>query len=203
MATSIVFNLIFITVVVMVTGTDLGGASPMEKAFQDVRHQRRVGLFSRRTRDTISDVPCLSLPFLTVLKERFVRWLDKNNDGMSTFDEVKDHLRRFKPNVKDDAVESFIRRRDMNGNQAIDFVPEYVHDMSAPDYTIEGAKEWFHLQDTNDDGFVNEKELIAVAEAVGTSPLEAADTVQGYYMVADLDKDGKLSFDEFKTLYSP
>ncbi|KAH9512660.1 Calcium-dependent protein kinase 3 [Bulinus truncatus] len=159
--------------------------------------------FNRQIRSATGGVPCVTVPFLTELKERFVRWLDHNNDGQSTFDEVKNYIRRFKADVTDADVAAFIRRRDSNGNGAIDFVPEYIHDMAAPDNTLEGAKEWFHLQDTNDDGFVTEPELVKVAEAVGMSPDEALETVQGYYMSADQDKDGKLTIDEFKTLYTP
>ncbi|CAL1530249.1 unnamed protein product [Lymnaea stagnalis] len=184
-----------------------GPATPMERAFEDVRSQHRDAslhnVLSRGTRSANGGVPCVTVPFLTELKERFIRWLDHDNDGQSTFDEVKNYIRRFKPDVTDQTVAAFISRRDSNGNGAIDFVPEYVHDMAAPDYTLEGANEWFKLQDTNDDSFVTEAELVKVAEAVGMSPEEALDTVQGYYMSADANKDGKLSLDEFKTLYSP
>ncbi|BFZ06566.1 hypothetical protein BsWGS_09605 [Bradybaena similaris] len=145
--------------------------------------------------------PCVTIPFLSELKNRFVSSLDHNNDGIATFHEVKEYMRKFKPNVKDDAVRSFISRRDTNGNGAIDFVPEYVHDMSASDYSMSAALEWFHLHDTNDDGFVTESELMNASEALGMTPEQALETVQGYYMAADVNGDGKLSFDEFKTLY--
>uniref|UniRef100_A0A2C9JF49 EF-hand domain-containing protein n=1 Tax=Biomphalaria glabrata TaxID=6526 RepID=A0A2C9JF49_BIOGL len=157
---------------------------------------------NRQIRSASDGVPCVSVSFLTELKERFVRWLDHNNDGQSTFDEVKNYIRRFKAGVTDDVVAAFIKRRDSNGNGALDFVPEYVQDMSVPDNTPEGATEWFRLHDTNDDGFVTQSELENVAIAIGMSPEDAAATVQGYYMSSDLDKDGKLTFDEFKKLYT-
>nr|QGZ07371.1 calmodulin-like protein [Onchidium reevesii] len=156
---------------------------------------------SRQTRSATGGVPCVSVYFLNELKERFIRWMDHNNDGRSTFDEVRNYLRRFKPNVPNETVTAFIGRRDSNGNGDIDFVPEYVEDLSAPDYSLAGATEWFNLQDTNDDGFVTEQELMQVATAIGMSPQEALNTVRGYYMTADQNGDSKLSFDEFKTLY--
>ncbi|BFZ00428.1 hypothetical protein BsWGS_03467 [Bradybaena similaris] len=156
----------------------------------------------RRPRSVDEEVPCVPISYLTVLKGRFIRWLDNNNDGTSTFDEVKDYLRRFKPNVNDVVVENFIRRRDLDGSGNIDLVPEYVQDMTTTDNSLEGATELFQLQDTNEDGFVEEQEIVQVGKALGATEQEAQETTHGYYMVADANKDGKLSFDEFKTLYN-
>ncbi|XP_012946600.2 probable calcium-binding protein CML23 [Aplysia californica] len=90
------------------------------------------------------------------LKGRFTRWFDHNDNGKAEFDEVRDYLRRFKPNISPNAVAAFIRRRDADGNGMIDFIPEYVEDLTTPDFTLEAANEWFQLQDTNDDGYVSE-----------------------------------------------
>uniref|UniRef100_A0A0B7B732 EF-hand domain-containing protein n=1 Tax=Arion vulgaris TaxID=1028688 RepID=A0A0B7B732_9EUPU len=198
-------SLILLVLIVMVEGWTLGYGHPLETAVDDARLQQTEASSTklyRQVRSFPDNTPCLTIPYLTDLKRQFVRSLDHNNDGRATFDEVKDYMRRFKSNVNDQRVEAFIHRRDTNGNGAIDFVPEYVHDMTVSDYTMGGATEWFHLQDTNDDGFVSENELMNTTQALGVSPEEALNAVQGYYMAADLDKDEKLSFDEFKTLYN-
>ncbi|CAG5130357.1 unnamed protein product, partial [Candidula unifasciata] len=148
----------------------------------------------RHARSFPDEEPCLTITFLTELKKRFVNSLDHNNDGTATFSEVKEYLQKFKPNVKDDAVSRFISRRDMNGNGAIDFVPEYVREMAGNDYTMAAAAEWYHLHDTNDDNIVTEKELINASKALGLTPQQAEEAVQGYYMAADENGDGKLSF---------
>ncbi|XP_059142072.1 uncharacterized protein LOC131929742 [Physella acuta] len=160
-------------------------------------------LFARGARSALDFwQDCVSIPHLTQMKERFVRWLDHNNDGVSTFDEVKNFIRRFKPDVRDETVAAYIRRRDTNGNGVIDFVPEYVHEMTASESTLDSAKEEFQFLDSNDDGLVTEKEIVRMSEALDQSPEEALQTAQLRYMPADVDKDGKLSFDEFKAVYN-
>lgn len=67
--------------------------------------------------------------------------------------------------------------------------------MSLPDYTIEGATEWFDLEDSNHDGVVSRAELLRIAQNVGLGEEEAAQTVDGYYMDADMNGDNVLDWE--------
>lgn len=80
------------------------------------------------------------------------------------------------------------------GDGSVDFIPDYLMEVSSPDYGINTAREWFDLEDTNGDGFVTRDELIKIATNVGMSREEAEQTAIGYYMSADQNGDGKLSW---------
>lgn len=80
------------------------------------------------------------------------------------------------------------------GDSVIDFIPEYVLDISSPDMSPEAAREWFMLEDRNGDSYVAKSELLTIAENLGMSPDQAEDSVSSYYMSADANKDEQLSF---------
>ena len=80
------------------------------------------------------------------------------------------------------------------GDGSVDFIPDYLMEVSSPDYGTNTAREWFDLEDTNGDGFVTRDELINIATNVGMSREEAEQTAIGYYMSADQNGDGKLSW---------
>ncbi|KAK7480565.1 hypothetical protein BaRGS_00028141, partial [Batillaria attramentaria] len=140
-------------------------------------------------------MPCLTVTFLTEMKGRFAERIDPNDDGKATFNEVRNYLRNFKPTVTDDQVTSFIRRRDLNGNRIIEFIPEYILDIATPDMTAEAAAEWFALEDSDGDGFVTRRELLRIAQQLGMSPDQADGSVSSYYMAMDTNGDDRLSFD--------
>lgn len=56
------------------------------------------------------------------------------------------------------------------------------------------AKEWFELEDSNHDGYVSRDELVNIAQNIGMSPREALETAEGYYMIADVDGDHRLTW---------
>ena len=77
----------------------------------------------------------------------------------------------------------------------MDFIPDYLMEVSSPNYGTMAAREWFDLEDTNGDGFVSRDELIKIATNVGMPKEEAEQTAVGYYMSADQNGDGKLSWE--------
>lgn len=81
------------------------------------------------------------------------------------------------------------------GDGSVDFIPDYLIEVSSPDFDINTAREWFELEDTNGDGYVSRDELIDIALKVGMSQQEAEQTAIGYYMSADKNGDAKLSWE--------
>lgn len=67
-------------------------------------------------------------------------------------------------------------------------------EVSSPDFDIKTAREWFQLEDTNGDGYVSKDELLTIAEKVGMTKQEAEQSVLGYYMSVDRNKDNRLSW---------
>lgn len=160
-----------------------------------------VARFRRQAAFPGTGMPCLTVTFLTEMKGRFAERIDPNDDGKATFEEVKNYLKNFNPNVNDAQVSKFIRRRDMNGNGVIEFIPEYILDIATPDMTQEAAVEWFSLEDSDGDGYVTRRELMNIAQQLGMSPEQADASVSSYYMAMDTNGDDRLSFDEYKVLY--
>ena len=80
------------------------------------------------------------------------------------------------------------------GDGSVDFIPDYLMEVSSPDFDLNTAKEWFELEDTDGDGFVSKEELLTIAEKVGMSKEEAEQSVLGYYMSVDRNNDSKLSW---------
>lgn len=80
------------------------------------------------------------------------------------------------------------------GDGDVDFIPDYVSEISAPNYSVSMAKEWFQLEDTNHDRYVSRDELVNIAQNIGMSPQEALQTAQGYYMIADMNGDNRLNW---------
>ncbi|XP_064615477.1 uncharacterized protein LOC135479532 [Liolophura sinensis] len=168
------------------------------------KRETRAGppAFSRRRRVEEDYELFWTLPRLMALKKRFQMFLDPNDDCKATFDEAKSFLQKYSPDVSEAKIRKFMERRDTNGDGVLEFVPEYIVHMSLPDYTIEGATEWFDLEDSNHDGVVSRAELLRIAQNVGLGEEEAAQTVDGYYMDADMNGDNVLDWEEYKKLYN-
>ncbi|WAR28004.1 CALL3-like protein [Mya arenaria] len=145
---------------------------------------------------------CFTIPHLQALKEQFATYIDSNGDERASMEEVLSYLRKYNPDVTPRQVREFIARRDKDGDGSVDFIPDYLMEVSSPDFDVATAKEWFSLEDTNGDGYVTRDELINIATKVGMPPEEARQTVNGFYMAADANGDGKLSWTEYQPLFT-
>lgn len=144
---------------------------------------------------------CFTIPHLQALKEQFASYIDTDRDERASQEEIMNYLKKYNPDTTPEQVEKFIARRDKDGDGSVDFIPDYLIEVSSPDFDINTAKEWFELEDTNGDGYVSRDELIDIALKVGMSQQEAEQTAIGYYMSADKNGDGKLSWEEYKPLF--
>jgi len=145
---------------------------------------------------------CYTIPHLQALKSQFAEYIDSNGDEKASRDEILDYLQKYNPTTSQEQLDNFIRRRDMDGDGSVDFIPDYLMEVSSPDYDLKTAQEWFELEDTNGDNEVSARELMAIAVKVGMTKEEAKKAVLGYYMSADTNGDGKLSWEEYKPLFT-
>ncbi|WAR28001.1 CALM-like protein, partial [Mya arenaria] len=106
---------------------------------------------------------CSTLPHLQALKEQFATYIDRNGDERSSMEEVLSYLRKYDTDVTPRQVREFIARIDKDGDGSVDFIPDYLMEVSSPDFDVAIAKEWFSLEDTNGDGYVTREELINIA----------------------------------------
>ncbi|KAL4219968.1 hypothetical protein ACF0H5_020379 [Mactra antiquata] len=162
-------------------------------------------LHKRQASDYITEAHpqemCFTIDHLKALKDQFAGYIDSNGDERASKDEILTYLQHYKPTIKDDQVTDFIARRDKDGDGSVDFIPDYLMEVSSPNFDLNTAREWFDLEDTNGDGFVSRDELISIATRVGMPPEEAERTAMGYYMSADQNNDGQLSWEEYKPLF--
>ncbi|KAK3585616.1 hypothetical protein CHS0354_004527 [Potamilus streckersoni] len=173
------------------------------KASQKSLMPLRQTEFKRSTEESNSDnEPCFSVSHLKALKEQFQNYIDKDHDGKASFDEMYAYLLKYSPSVTKETVEEFLAKRDKDGDGSVDFIPDYLLEISAPDYDTATAMEWFQLEDLNNDGFVSKDELIKIAMNVGMPRQEAEQTAMGYYMSADQNGDSRLSWEEYLPLYT-
>ncbi|KAH3805664.1 hypothetical protein DPMN_133970 [Dreissena polymorpha] len=158
-------------------------------------------LHKRQHAEATHEQMCFTIPHLQALKDQFATYIDTNRDERASKVEILDYLRKYNPNVTPDQVKEFIARRDQDGDGSVDFIPDYLMEVSSPDFDVKSAKEWFNLEDTNGDGFVSREELVDIATKVGMPKKEAERTVSGYYMSADRNGDDKLSWEEYQPLF--
>lgn len=159
-------------------------------------------LRKRQDASSFQENVCFDVRQLVAYKAQFTAFIDKDNDGRATFHEIKSYLKKYDPDVTDERVKAFLERRDSNGDGDVDFIPDYISEISAPNYSVSMAKEWFQLEDTNHDGYVSRDELVNIAQNIGMSPQEALQTAQGYYMIADTNRDSRLNWKEYVTLFT-
>ncbi|XP_052105427.1 calmodulin-like [Mytilus californianus] len=145
---------------------------------------------------------CFDVRQLVAFKAQFTAFIDKDNDGRASFKEIKSYLQKYDPDVTEKRVQDFVVRRDTNGDGDVDFIPDYLSEISAPNYSASMAKEWFELEDSNHDGYVSRDELVNIAQNIGMSPREALETAEGYYMIADVNGDHRLTWNEYVTLFT-
>ncbi|KAK3698155.1 hypothetical protein RRG08_021666 [Elysia crispata] len=189
--------LLVMTSSIVALGASVGGASKGSLLGLRLADDKVMGhLLKRHTRSfNPADITCVSIPRLEEMQHMFRNMVDHNADGKATPQEVRNFFQTFK-NVTDDTVAAFIARKDTNKNGVLDFVPDYVQSLNQ-DNSLEEAREWFFLLDTDDDSFITREELLNVAQKLGMS----AEDADMYYMSVDNNNDGKLSFDEYKKIH--
>ncbi|CAE1323101.1 unnamed protein product [Acanthosepion pharaonis] len=146
------------------------------------------------------DEPCYSIEDIEALQNRFRRFFDIDRDGKATHKEVANYLMKYDPAISKPAVDAFVASRDLNKNGVIDLIPDYLVAMSYPDSDPIRAREWFALEDANNDHIITKEDIEKIGARMGMSQDEIHDSMQ-YYALGDNNEDGKVTWEEYKILH--
>jgi len=134
------------------------------------------------------------------LKETF-KMFDLNNDGIITKEELGIVMKRLGRETNDRDLETMIRDVDTNGNGVVE-LDEFINMMKAQTRTMtsdEAVRQAFQVFDKNGDNFINKDEIRMAMNNLGENVTEAE--VNEMLQCMDLNKDGRVSFEEFKKMF--
>jgi len=134
------------------------------------------------------------------LKETF-KMFDLNNDGIITKEELGIVMKRLGRETNDRDLETMIRDVDTNGNGVVE-LDEFINMMKAQTRTMtsdEAVRQAFQVFDKNGDNFINKDEIRMAMNNLGENVTEAE--LNEMLQCMDLNKDGRVSFEEFKKMF--
>nr|CCC95556.1 unnamed protein product [Trypanosoma congolense IL3000] len=140
----------------------------------------------------------LTLEQITELKEAFA-FFDKDCDGSITIDDLSDVFEAIGQKVSREKLQVMMSEADLDSNGVIDF-PEFLTLVSTklndPEEKELKLRRAFALYDLSNTGYITTTDLRIVMEQLGCplTPEKAFEMISE----ADVDGDGRLSFDEFR-----
>eukprot|EP00091_Calanus_sinicus_P002782 TRINITY_DN12890_c0_g1_i1.p1 TRINITY_DN12890_c0_g1~~TRINITY_DN12890_c0_g1_i1.p1 ORF type:complete len:156 (-),score=47.93 TRINITY_DN12890_c0_g1_i1:54-521(-) len=127
-------------------------------------------------------------------------FFDKNNDGQIDQSELLGMMSRLGVEVSKKDLEDRMLEFDYDKDGIIDF-PEFLCLMKEVVSDVHDEKrlrETFSMFDADNNGFIDIDELSTIMEKLGQTL--NIDQIKEMIMSADMNKDGKISFEEFKKL---
>ncbi|XP_055912385.1 calcium-binding protein E63-1 isoform X2 [Eupeodes corollae] len=180
-----------------------------------LRHQLKMlgtALLGKRTPKSVKKKPFTEVE-LKDLRTAF-DLLDRNRDGRVTANELQFMLKNLGINVRDELIDDLIKEASHTGNGLIDeaeFLQWVGRIQALRDETDESTSKTDELDDVTEDliaafrvfdrdgnGFITQDELQTAMEMIGESLTEAQ--LSQLLAIADLDKDGKINYEEFTRL---
>ncbi|KAI3384604.1 hypothetical protein SNEBB_000085 [Seison nebaliae] len=127
---------------------------------------------------------------------------DKDGDGSITNDELGTVMKQLGQEATEEELKQLIGEFDEDDSGELDF-QEFCLLMIKKRKTTDIEKEMiraFHIIDINKDGFVTPDELKMILTNLGENVTE--EDVDEMFREADLDADGRISFEEFQLIMS-
>jgi calcium-binding protein CML len=124
--------------------------------------------------------------------------VDRNGDGFISKDELRNVIMQFGMMISNEELETMIELADSDGNGLVDFT-EFSNLMD--NYCLDESSEQklenlFSVIDVNKDGYLSESEIANMLKRLGEKVRRK--DVRKMIREADKDKDGLVSFHEFK-----
>ncbi|KAH1105555.1 hypothetical protein J1N35_009323 [Gossypium stocksii] len=143
--------------------------------------------------------------------KRVFSTFDKNGDGFITKQELRESLKNIRMFMTESEVEEMVVKLDANGDGLIDF-DEFCILCKAIDDDDDGEefkrlgeegeilKEAFDVFDRDKDGLITVEELGSVLCSLGLKEGDKIEDCKAMIRKVDIDGDGMVNFDEFKTM---
>ncbi|MBA0710259.1 hypothetical protein Golax_025246, partial [Gossypium laxum] len=146
--------------------------------------------------------------------KRVFSTFDKNGDGFITKQELRESLKNIRMFMTESEVEEMVVKLDANGDGLIDF-DEFRILCKAIDDDDDGGggeeferlgeegeilKEAFDVFDRDKDGLITVEELGSVLCSLGLKEGDKIEDCKAMIRKVDIDGDGMVNFDEFKTM---
>ncbi|XP_065869299.1 calcium-dependent protein kinase 24 [Euphorbia lathyris] len=128
--------------------------------------------------------------------------MDTDKNGYLSFDELKCGLRQISHPLPDPDVRLLMEAADLDGNGALcmeEFVTMAVHMIRIGD-NEESLRRAFNYFDQNKTGYIEFDELEHVMLNDKNIDLNSKQVIQDIISDVDLDRDGRISYEEFKSM---
>ncbi|CAA7032785.1 unnamed protein product [Microthlaspi erraticum] len=127
---------------------------------------------------------------------------DKNKDGKISCEEFRDAILALCPTIPSDKLVEMFIQLDTNGDGQVD-AAEFASCMDQTARSSGGdvekeLKDAFRLYDTDCDGKISANELYVAMTRLGEKC--TPESCEGMVRAVDVDGDGYVSYDEFKTM---
>ncbi|CAD6193122.1 unnamed protein product [Caenorhabditis auriculariae] len=127
-------------------------------------------------------------------------FFDANNDGKITTEELEKAMIRCGQRPTKLEVRLIMYHGDNDQNGVITF-DEFAHLMNGTSpmsrYTFEQLRDQFNMFDKDKDGFIEKAEMISCVRELSLQHSFPRAVIEQLFTEADIDGDGKISFDEF------
>jgi calmodulin len=126
--------------------------------------------------------------------------MDRDGNGAITVEDLGKVMRAFNQSANHSELQDMIREVDADGNDEVDFT-EFLALMSRQmrqSDIEEELRQTFAIIDRDKDNFVNAQDLRRLLIDLGLDA--SAQVIRSMITEADRDRDGKISFDEFRLL---
>ncbi|KAH9803678.1 calcium-dependent protein kinase 9 [Citrus sinensis] len=134
------------------------------------------------------------------LKEKFTE-MDTDNNGTLTYDELKAGLAKLGSMLTETDVKQYMQAADIDGNGTIDYIEFITATMQRHKLErFECLYKAFQYFDKDNSGYITVDELETVFKEYNMGDDATIATIREIMSEVDRDKDGRISYDEFRAM---
>ncbi|KAH9651779.1 calcium-dependent protein kinase 33 [Citrus sinensis] len=134
------------------------------------------------------------------LKEKFTE-MDTDNSGTLTYNELKEGLAKLGSTLTEFDVKQYMQAADIDGNGTIDYIEFITATMQRHKLQrFENLYKAFQYFDKDNNGYITVDELGKAFKDYGMGDDATIATIKEIMSEVDRDKDGRISYDEFRSM---